>query len=741
MRGARWTRAERGFAVVAVAVVGRRSVLRARAVSGRRDVAEMGKRKRAPPRRWGAKVQPHGTAREASGSATGGGVGVVVTGGGAARGAEERAGRWREVVCDALAEATASTTETDADATMVAARVRAHAVTWDANTRVMLLGGDGCASRVDVDGAVLDTLEDLERRGVCARTSAASTLKFKRRYALAKGVADAMRAMAQSTHETSSSSGRGSDDEDAGGNTGALGRRSKTPEPESDDDHFDDSFDEITDDEGNGANGKHNFSFNLETDTEDDGDEDDDSLHGQMVEFAKRCEPTEHERERRDKVFAQIEASISRAYGGKSSSCSLHLFGSGATGLALAGADIDLVLLGVGPQSRKGGGGGFTRSEREDIVHHLRKIARVLRKDNAVSRAEIIATAKVPIVKMKSAQPPYIAVDLSLGTSNGLDAVDWIREQTKKYAALKPLVFFIKRLLTTHHLNDAATGGCGGYLLVSLVVSHLKQTGTPEVVNKPGVLGDLLVGFLRRFGSAFDYKHNAVAAGRETGVMSAAALPGPPFGVRPYIMAEDPQEPLRCFTAAAHRFREVQNLFRLTAEHIMVSGELSLLHEVAAPAPRAGSMFTPRGGQLVKVRKNTIVRRDAPQATTSRGGHAQFIRKKNAANSFPPNKPDWTDKVGGSRGSPKNKKNANNAATNSNGKRPRASTAWLAGGHKGFGGDVRSGSPAKRVAKSATFNQASNVRNGHANGNGKANANASAKGKKKKNNAKRTKRK
>ena len=705
-------------------------------------VAEMGKRKRAPPRRWGAKVHTQGTAREAPGSATGGGDGGAVTGVTAAgRGAEERAGRWREVVCDALAEATASTTEADADATMVAARVRAHAVTWDANTRVMLLGGDGCASRVDVDGAVLDTLEDLERRGVCARTSAASTLKFKRRYALAKGVAEAMRAMAQSAHETSSSSssGRGSDDEDDGGNTSALGRRSKTPEPESDDDHFDDSFDEITDDEGDGANGKHNFSFNLETDTEDDGDEDDDSLHGQMVEFAKRCEPTEHERERRDKVFAQIEASISRAYGGKSSSCSLHLFGSGATGLALAGADIDLVLLGVGPQSRKGGGGGFTRSEREDIVHHLRKIARVLRKDNAVSRAEIIATAKVPIVKMKSAQPPYIAVDLSLGTSNGLDAVDWIREQTRKYAALKPLVFFIKRLLATHHLNDAATGGCGGYLLVSLVVSHLKQTGTPEAVNKPGVLGDLLVGFLRRFGTAFDYKHNAVAAGRETGVMSAAALPGPPFGVRPYIMAEDPQEPLRCFTAAAHRFREVQNLFRLTAEHIMVSGELSLLHEVAAPAPRAGSMFTPRGGQLVKVRKNTIVRRDAPQATTSRGGHAQFIRKKNAANSFSPNKPDWTDKVGGSGGSPKNKKNANNAATNNNGKRPRASTAWLAGGHKGFGGDVRSGSPAKRVAKSATFNQASNARNGVANGNGKANANANAR--KKKNNAKRAKRK
>ena len=69
--------------------------------------------------------------------------------------------------------------------------------------------------------------------------------------------------------------------------------------------------------------------------------------------------------------------------------------------------------------------------------------------------------------------------------------------------------------------------------------------------------------------------------------MSVKDLPGPPFGVRPYIMAEDPQEPLRCFTAAAHRFREVQNLFRLTAEHISVSGELSLLSPTSPHRHRA----------------------------------------------------------------------------------------------------------------------------------------------------------
>ncbi|OUS48376.1 hypothetical protein BE221DRAFT_189655 [Ostreococcus tauri] len=457
------------------------------------------------------------------------------------------------------------------------------------------------------------------------------------------------------------------------------GSSSASDDEEDDDDHhdFDDSFDEITDDDDN-----HNFSFNLEEHEQSDSDEHTygtmDTLHDQVVDFVKKNQMSDHEVGRRKHVFDAIERAIARQYLNHKD-CSLHVFGSGATGLALAGADLDLVLLGVGPQSRKGGGGGFTRSEREEIVQHLRKMARYLRQVNAVSRAEVIATAKVPIVKMKSASPPYIAVDLSLGTTNGLEAVYWIREQVETFAALKPLVFYLKRLLATHHLNDASTGGCGGYLLVSLVVSHLKQTGSVGAVNRPGMLGDLLLGFLRRFGSVFDYKTNAVAAGRESGVMSCADLPGPPFGTRPYIMAEDPQERFRCFTAAAYRFREVQNLFRLAAEHMTVSGELSLLSDVAAPAPRAtGSFF--KGGQVIKVRKGsnaTSHKSGASGSTkTKQGGMSHLFRKANAKSSFAENKADWTDGDGGNR------------------KRPRAATAWSSDGHKGHGG--HSNAPAKR---------------------------------------------
>ena len=650
------------------------------------------RRKERRAERWGATSTP--TRAPAGGASGGRGAGearraaasdetrerttrdATTTGRGSerARDVEDRRVRWRELVVEAMSRAA----PTACDAQTLAGTLRAEAARWDEETKA------ATGTAVDFESEVLETLNDLQRRGVVETkseerlpSSQRERLVFKRKFTLAKGVADAMREMngtgtsaSEATSEESGSDVRCDGSVSAEDNT--------VDESDAEDDHFDDSFDEYTDEEDD-----HNFSFNVEetelNDVEGDRVVGDDSLHSQVIDFVKHSEMSAHEANRRQQCFDAIQSAIARHYANHKN-CSLHVFGSGATGLALAGADLDLVLLGIGPQSRKGGGGGFTRSEREEIVGHLRKMARFLRKVNAVSRAEIIASAKVPIIKMKSAVPPYIAVDLSLGTSNGLEAVYWIREQVETYTALKPLVFYLKRLLSTHHLNDAATGGCGGYLLVSLVVSHLKQTGSVAAVNKSGLLGDLLLGFLRRFGSVFDYRTHAVAAGRESGVMSAAELPGPPFGTRPYIMAEDPQERLRCFTAAAYRFKEVQNLFRLAAEHISVSGELSLLSEVAAPPPRNGFGAFPKSGQLIKVRQNTVVRRESAPSASGRNNH-QYFRKANAKNSFSPNKPDWTD----------DPRNGNN-------KRPRGASAWASDGHRGFGGTPASPSAKRRRA-------------------------------------------
>ena len=353
------------------------------------------RRKGRRAERWGATSTP--TRAPAGGASGGRGAGearraaasdetrerttrdATTTGRGSerARDVEDRRVRWRELVVEAMSRAA----PTACDAQTLAGTLRAEAARWDEETKA------ATGTAVDFESEVLETLNDLQRRGVVETkseerlpSSQRERLVFKRKFTLAKGVADAMREMngtgtsaSEATSEESGSDVRCDGSVSAEDNT--------VDESDAEDDHFDDSFDEYTDEEDD-----HNFSFNVEetelNDVEGDRVVGDDSLHSQVIDFVKRSEMSAHEANRRQQCFDAIQSAIARHYANHKN-CSLHVFGSGATGLALAGADLDLVLLGIGPQSRKGGGGGFTRSEREEIVGHLRKMARFLRKVNA----------------------------------------------------------------------------------------------------------------------------------------------------------------------------------------------------------------------------------------------------------------------------------------------------------------------------------------------------------------------
>ena len=267
------------------------------------------------------------------------------------------------------------------------------------------------------------------------------------------------------------------------------------------------------------------------------------ALHSQVFTFASTAGPDASDLQNRAVIQKKVREAIGTLY----PASRLEVFGSGATGLALKCADIDLVVMGVGPEPCAGGG-GFSRNDREELVRMLRKIEKALRREKIVWKANVISTAKVPIIKMNAGR---YAVDLTVGASNGLSAVQWIKDQVRDFAAMRPIILVLKKLLKVHHLDDASTGGCGGYLLVSLVVSHLRQSGEPGRSSNPN-LGALLLGFLRRFGYDFDYTRMAVAAGRASGVLRAKELTVGPgaFGRRPMILAEDPQvsiAPFFCF--------------------------------------------------------------------------------------------------------------------------------------------------------------------------------------------------
>jgi hypothetical protein len=163
----------------------------------------------------------------------------------------------------------------------------------------------------------------------------------------------------------------------------------------------------------------------------------------------------------------------------------------------------------------------------------------------------------------------------------------------------------------------------------------------------------VVTSFLRRFGGdGFDYARSAVAANRASGVTRAADLvvtPGP-YGKRPFILCEDPQEIGRNITASAYRFKEVRALFRAANEAIAAGGDLTFLPEMAggprAPPRAAAGGFGGRGGFAAAKAAN-------PAGTTPRWLAPGMGRNGNGNGARPPRKMQWTREGGaGAAGKP-----------------------------------------------------------------------------------------
>ena len=157
----------------------------------------------------------------------------------------------------------------------------------------------------------------------------------------------------------------------------------------------------------------------------------------------------------------------------------------------------------------------------------------------------------------------------------------------------------------------------------------------------------VVTSFLRRFGGdSFDYARSAVAANRASGVTRAADLvvtPGP-YGKRPFILCEDPQEIGRNITASAYRFKEVRALFRAANEAIAAGGDLTFLPEMAggprAPPRAAAGGFGGRGGFAAAKAAN-------PAGTTPRWlAPGVPGRNGNGNGARPPRKMQWTREGG-----------------------------------------------------------------------------------------------
>lgn len=142
--------------------------------------------------------------------------------------------------------------------------------------------------------------------------------------------------------------------------------------------------------------------------------------------------------------------------------------------------------------------------DRQNKVTVLHTLASVLRRANLAENIQVIAKAKVPIVKFISSYGkcltmhlmgmdivrvwahatrlrPFssidsgrLPIDISLNQLNGISAGKIVNSYIASLPALKPLVLVIKAFLSQRGMNEVYSGGLGSYSVICLVVSFLQ---------------------------------------------------------------------------------------------------------------------------------------------------------------------------------------------------------------------------------------------------------------------------
>jgi non-canonical poly(A) RNA polymerase PAPD5/7 len=220
------------------------------------------------------------------------------------------------------------------------------------------------------------------------------------------------------------------------------------------------------------------------------------------MDFYDYVEPSARDETVRAGIISKIERIIGPPRAVLDDACSIKCFGSFPAKLYLPTADMDLVL--VSDSYLKGGRSMLDTSHQPSVRRALRAAANKLQRAGMFAeQPTLIFRAKVPIVKFVDRQS-RIQVDLSFENLSGVVAQETFRKWTSEIPNMFPLIALIKQFLVMRDLNDVHTGGLGGFSIICLVYTylrnHLPDPAEGEMVN----LAKLFMGFLDFWGNKFD---------------------------------------------------------------------------------------------------------------------------------------------------------------------------------------------------------------------------------------------
>ncbi|KAJ2345898.1 hypothetical protein GGF43_005106, partial [Coemansia sp. RSA 2618] len=186
-------------------------------------------------------------------------------------------------------------------------------------------------------------------------------------------------------------------------------------------------------------------------------------------------------------------------------------FGSFETRLYLPTSDIDMTIMLYDKHSDQV---APAYSGRESVRAFLYKLARQLKQNDFCITCEVIANARVPIIKTHE-KISGIAVDISINADSGMKSAQVQRSFAESVypTALRSIVLAIKQFLYQRSMNEVYTGGMGSYAITLLVVSMLQmhpriRSGGLDATKNLGVL---LIEFFELYGKRFNYDNVCVS--------------------------------------------------------------------------------------------------------------------------------------------------------------------------------------------------------------------------------------
>lgn len=266
----------------------------------------------------------------------------------------------------------------------------------------------------------------------------------------------------------------------------------------------------------------------------------------EIKDFVSYISPNRQEIEQRNQAIAKLKEAVVELWPDSSLNC----FGSYATDLYLPGSDIDCVV-------RSASGDKENRNA-------LYSLASFLKRKQLATQVEVIAKARVPIIKFVEPESK-IHIDVSFERTNGLEAARVIRGWLEEQPGLRELVLIVKQFLHARRLNNVHTGGLGGYSIICLVYTFLKLhprvlTGDIDPLENLGVL---LIDFFELYGKNFGYDDVGISVSEhEARYIPKNEHPDLSAG-RPRfsLLIQDPGDPSNNISRGSFNLRDIKKGF------------------------------------------------------------------------------------------------------------------------------------------------------------------------------------